>query len=264
MFLSIVGYYVRRGVFWWRIFFLRRVFFILLANQLSLSNRGVQLFFLREELLRLFFLLGRKIVLILSLLLKLGAGVFFFWLYNFLTQIQGSVLLWFFLVKKLVLWVPLSLSFSQRWFFLLLGVFIAHILSILRGSFEVFFLFGSAEGRGLLLTLLSVEQLSFLKALFFYLSGLGLTLIGLLRSSFEIEGVYLFFVLPVGLLWWVKLRVLLGVLGFLVVAVLSLSFFRIALGRRILLLWVIFRVQRGGEIFFLRFFLLGSLVLFLL
>lgn len=259
-----VGYYVRRGVFWWRTFFLRGIFFVLLANQLSLNNRGVQLFFLREELLSLFFLLGRKMVLVLSLLLKLGVGVFFFWLYSFLTQIQGSVLLWFFLVKKLVLWVPLSLSFSQRWFFLLLGIFMAHILSILRGSFEAFFLFGSAEGGGLLLTLLSIEQLSFFKALFFYLLGLGLALIGLLRRSFEIERVYLFFVLPVGLLWWIKLRALLGVLGFLVVSTLSLSFFRIALGRRILLLWITFRVQRTGGIFFLRFFLLGSLVLFLL
>jgi hypothetical protein len=217
---------LERRIVWWRTFLLTRLALALIRWGRGILPYTLFLYFYIEELLGLFFLIrphrrwARRILII-----KIGAGEWFFWSFFIVLEWKRLSLLWFLFYNKLPYLAPLlRLREERNSLELVIGlIFLLPLIWIVK-RFNALLLFRRTESFTLLLLNLKEGYLEIEILLLFY----SINFLLIFRGSSEafrreLEKMFYFFRIPVRLSFFIKFllirtflkRGLLGILLFI-------------------------------------------------
>lgn len=203
-------------IFWWRVFLLMDMFFLLLCKETANYSSVLNYFLFQECLGLIFLLLNNTIFQYVVVMIKIGLVPFHYWLFLVVGGIDGWLIMWFLTFQKVpYISVLMVTIFSYAIFFLVLGFFFCYFHLFVVKTFKFMLLLNSVESFnwiifGYLLSLFNGV------VCFFYYFFIRLFLVPFwrkeVRSDFDWLIILIYMNVPLGVIFFVKIFVLISVL----------------------------------------------------
>jgi hypothetical protein len=185
-------------IFLWRILFIFSLFFIIIRKIFFISINLLINYIIFQEFLGFIFLLNiTHWIQLIVIFIKRGTAPLHFWMFFIINYLKRFLIIWIFLINKLIYYCIYLYIICNWVYLLLLGILFVYIQIIKHTHFKILFMYSSLESFNWILIGLIFSIIRFLIFYIFYLMTY-LIIINLFFSNFFylFDTIFIFIALP--------------------------------------------------------------------